>query len=219
VTFSEHETHENTKRTKDLVYKALFVSFVLSCLSWAAQGSQAVPLTSPHWARESAIRVWTDSNGAPQGAVALVEKALQTWTRAADGRFTLSRAPARNQAAITITFISSDAIYGETVPRVDAAKRFILSADIAINATVPPDPVDARIVVYLTALHELGHALGLAHTDNFRDIMYRFQRPDDGERYFGGFKKLLTSAADIGSPTATGLSPQDVGRLRALYDR
>ena len=173
----------------------------------------------PRWPRESAIRVWIDESGAPSGAVALAQKALQTWTHAADGRLTLSRTRSRDEAGITIKFVSADGVYGETAPHVDAAKRVIVSADIGINVAAPPDPVDARIIVYLTALHELGHALGLPHTDDFRDIMYGFRAPDDGARYFGNYRKLLTSPADIGAPFATGLSPRDVSTLRAMYDR
>ena len=180
---------------------------------------QAIPLASPHWAAGTAIQVWIDASAAPPGAVALVEKALQTWTHAADGRVTLSRARSRTDAAMTVKFVASDMIYGETAPHVDAAKRFIVSADIAINAEVPADPLDARIVLYLTALHELGHALGLPHSDNVHDIMYRFRAPDDGARFFGAYRKLLQSVADIGGATATGLSPRDVSALRSLYDR
>jgi hypothetical protein len=211
--------HENTKYTKLFSYKKVFVCFVFSWVSWRAAATQVIPLSSPHWPRGATIRVWIDPSYAPLGATALIEKALLTWTRAGDGRFTLSRAHSRADATIAVIFVASDAVYGETAPHVDAAKRVIVSADVAMNAAVPDDPLDARIVVYLTALHELGHALGLPHTNNFRDIMYSFRAPDDGARFFGNYRKLLQSVADIGGPTATGLSPDDVTALRALYDR
>ena len=49
--------------------------------------------------------------------------------------------------------------------------------------------------------------------------MYLFREPGDGEKFFGAYRKKLKSAADIGSPSATGLSSADVIALRMLYDR
>ena len=74
-------------------------------------------------------------------------------------------------------------------------------------------------MVYLTALHEIGHALGLPHTDPFSDIMYSFRRADDAERYFGAYRRQLRDADDVGSASATGLSAGDVAALHALYAR
>src|SRR4029453_9128023 len=90
---------------------------------------------------------------------------------------------------------------------VDPESGTIRSAEVVITIdTGGDDPITQRIVLYLTALHELGHALGLRHTDNFSDIMYSFRRPDDGERYFAAYRQRLRSPDDIGSSTASGLS-------------
>jgi len=113
----------------------------------------------------------------------------------------------------------ADGIYGEAAPRIDPATGLIGSADVLIAGEIAGDALQQHIVIYLTALHELGHALGLPHTAEFDDIMYSFRRPDDGERYFGGYRRRLRSSADIGTGEATGLSPADVTALRALYDR
>ena len=70
----------------------------------------------------------------------------------------------------------------------------------------------------MKALHELGHALGLRHTDEVSDIMYRFQKPDDGERYFWAFRRLMAGPDAVGTGRTTGLSAADVKALRSLYD-
>jgi hypothetical protein len=171
---------------------------------------------APRWPAAAPVTVWIDTRSAPAGANMLVERAMKVWTDAAGGWLVLTRGQARD-AAIRVFFVKSTTNYGETAPRVDRRTGLITNAEIAINAAVPDDPLDAAIVVYLTALHELGHALGLPHSDTFTAIMYRFRRPDDGERYFGAFRRKIGGLEDVGSTRATGLDPEDVARLRALY--
>lgn len=176
-------------------------------------------LTAPHWPAGARVAVWIDTSHAPPGAADLVERAMRTWSIASDGRLTLVRASTRADAAIRVFFVQSDTNYGEAAPRVDRATGLIARADVAINAAVPNDTMDAHIIVYMTALHELGHALGLAHSDTFSAIMYRFRRADDGSRYFGAYRKKVRSLDDIGSARATGLDSEDVTALRNLYTR
>ena len=54
---------------------------------------------------------------------------------------------------------------------------------------------------------------------NWTTIMYLFREPNDGDRFFGAYRRKLKSADDIGSASATGLSPDDVVTLRKLYDQ
>jgi hypothetical protein len=164
------------------------------------------------------IRVWLDARSAPPGAAPLVERALATWTRAAAGRFALARAASADSAMIRVRFARADGIYGETAPRIDRATGRITAADVLIAGDVAGDIMQQHIVIYLTALHELGHGLGLPHTNVFDDIMYSFRRPGDGERYFGAYRRRLRTIDDIGTERATGLSAADIAALAALYD-
>jgi hypothetical protein len=77
------------------------------------------------------------------------------------------------------------------------------------------DPLFRDTIVYLTCLHELGHAMGLEHTAGFADIMYFFGYGGDIGRYFGRYRERLTLRDDIAKNS--GLSPADISRIRALY--
>jgi hypothetical protein len=176
------------------------------------------PRRPARWPAHAEIHVWLDPRTAPPGADVLVDRALAAWNAAARGRFVLRRQGSRDAAGIRVRFAQADGIYGETSPRLDRATGLIGSADVLIAGDIAGDATLQRIVIYLTALHELGHALGLPHTDAFDDIMYSFRRPDDGARYFGAYRRRLRSAEDIGSERAAGLSPADVAALQSLYD-
>jgi Matrixin len=188
----------------------------------AVGGRPAQSRLSPqvHWANRSVIQVWIDRENLPTRGDQLVERAMQTWGTASDGAFTLRRTFVERDAGIRVYFNGAGGNYGETRPRVNRATGLIDEAEVAIAADAPiqVDPLTRDIIVYLTALHELGHALGLEHTANFDDIMYLFREPGDGPRYFGNYRRLLRTADDIGTAIATGLSTYDLAALHGLYN-
>jgi hypothetical protein len=150
--------------------------------------------------------------------------ALAAWQRAAP-EHALGFTPSAEEAALVrIYFVAAGfGQYGEAraldLDGRRGAAVYIrpdtsaLGADIA-NLTAA-DPLLRDAIVYLTCVHELGHALGLQHTADFADIMYSFQFGGDIAAYFGRYREQLGTRADIAR--VSGLSAGDVGRLRALY--
>lgn len=153
----------------------------------------------------------------------LARWALRDWERGAGGGFRLEAAPEAEALVRVYWAPPTGGQYGQMQPILVDGRRgaavFIrpdtaaLGSAIATPAAV--DPLLRDTIVYLTCLHEMGHALGLAHTDAYDDIMYSFQYGGDLARYFGRYRERLDARGDIAGET--GLSPADVRRLRALY--
>jgi hypothetical protein len=150
--------------------------------------------------------------------------ALEAWQRAADGRLSFERAATEADALVRVYWAAAaGGQYGEMraldVDGRRGAAVFIrpdtraLGDEIAQRAGV--DALFRDTIVYLTCLHELGHALGLVHTDQFADVMYFFGFGGDIPEFFGRYRRELRSRNDIRA--VAGLSGGDLAQLRALY--
>src|SRR4029077_14886050 len=155
----------------------------------------------------------------------LARWALQAWQRSAVNGLHFAAAP-ESSALIRVYWAGPDSgEYGETRPIVvggqQGAAVFIrpdidsLGEEIARHARA--DTLLRDSIVYLTCLHELGHALGLTHTRDFRDIMYYFGYGGDVVEYFGRYRSQVHTRNDIAG--VSGLSEGDVKRIRAFYGR
>lgn len=150
--------------------------------------------------------------------------ALDAWQRSAQNRFRIEPAPEADALVRVYWTEPNDGRYGEMQPLNVGGHRgaaVFIQADVAlldetIARPAATDDLMRETVVYLTCLHELGHALGLAHTSDFRDIMYYFGYGGDIVAYFNRYRSQLHTRADIAS--VPGLSVGDVTRLRAIFN-
>jgi hypothetical protein len=149
--------------------------------------------------------------------------ALNDWVRYSQGRLDIAPSP-EAEAVIRIYFVAPGVgRYGEMRPiRVGeqrGAEVYVrtetgsLGPDIA--AVAAADGLLRDTIVYLTCLHELGHALGMFHTAEFDDVMYYFGLGGDIPAFFGRYRSRLTGRDDIA--TTSGLSAGDIEQLLAAY--
>jgi hypothetical protein len=157
--------------------------------------------------------------------VELARWALRAWEQAVRGTIRFEPA-AEDEALVRVHWVDPNfGMYGEMLPLLVRGRRgaavYIRPDTDALGAEIArmakSDPLLRETIVYLTCLHELGHALGLEHTAGFSDIMYFFGYGGDIPGFFTRYRKQLKSRSDIAR--VPGLSTDDVSRVRALYTK
>ena len=156
----------------------------------------------------------------------LARFALNAWSRESGGVLTFSEASAAKDALIRFRWVSSGGgAYGETeYVRVNGKPGAIVNVmpDVSLQGEplagfATADVLLRDTIVYLTCVHELGHAVGLQHTHNFDDIMFYFGYGGDVVQYFMRYRTRLRSRDDIRK--YSGLSDGDRRALHDLYAR
>src|SRR2546425_6430482 len=147
----------------------------------------------------------------------LAKLAIDAWSRESSGKLKFTESKQRDGALIRLRWISpTEGLYGET-QRVQVNGKPGAIVYVMPQVAVQGEPLASRAVqdnllretiVYLTCVHELGHAVGLPHTRRFEDIMYFFGYGGNIVDYFMRYRSKLQSRSDIGK--YSGLSESDI---------
>ena len=170
----------------------------------------------------ASLRYWVEpcsqpASGCHAADPELAQWAIEAWQAASGGQLRFEKTADREKAHIRILWTGGrEGLYGEARPimveGVRGAEVYVLPAP---DQAGEKDALLRDAIVYLTCLHETGHALGLPHTARFADIMYSFQYGGDISEYFGRYRRQLASRADIRKHS--GMSVEDRRKLVELY--
>ena len=136
----------------------------------------------------------------------LARLAFEAWSRESGGRLRFAEVRDEASARIRLRWVSvQDGFFGETrripVQGKPGAVLFVMPDVSQLGPALAEHALEDELlrdtVVYLTCVHELGHAIGLGHTTDFDDIMYSFAYGGDIVEYFLRYREKLGSRQDV----------------------
>jgi hypothetical protein len=183
------------------------VSLALTLIAASAASGTASAADTTYWIEPCSVMIAS----CQAGDADLARWALQAWETASGGRLHFVETKNRGDALLRVLWADKNSgLYGEAVSIFVNGHR---ASELHILIPEPngQDPLLRDTIVYLTCLHESGHALGLRHTRSFADIMYSFQFGGDIDEYFGRYRRKLITRDDIRKNP--GMSPADRAAL------
>lgn len=154
----------------------------------------------------------------------LARLAFAAWARESGGQLRFTEVGSPERALVRLVWVSATSgLFGQTQRTlVDGKPGALVFVTPQVRALGPElaqriddDQLLRDAIVYLTCVHELGHAVGLPHTAVFDDIMYSFSFGGDIVRYFMRYRNSIMTLDDISR--YSGLSDGDRVALHRLY--
>ena len=156
-----------------------------------------------------------ESTGCQSGDSELAQWAFEGWQSGSTGRLTMVKTSDPQKARIRLYWADAQqGMYGEARLLAEHGGR-VAEVYVRPAPLQQGDPLLRAAIVYLTCVHEIGHALGLPHTSDFQDIMYSFQFGGDIPEYFGRYRRKLKARGDISNTSALS-APDRAHLLRAI---
>ncbi|HKE83244.1 MAG TPA: matrixin family metalloprotease [Vicinamibacterales bacterium] len=166
-----------------------------------------------------------EKSGYREGDAELATWALEEWQRSLGGAVRFERVEREDSAAIRVHWLpwSEEAALGRMEPAT-VGGRSVASVDIrpdefrfrpTVRRRIIEDPLMRAVVVYYVCLHEVGHALGLTHSDNARDLMWPGGNGGVSLPVYDHYRHRIETRDDI--PRVSWLSRDDISRVSAIW--